>query len=58
LITDEMLEEFTVSARAEDLGLALIERYQDLADRLTIYLPFVPGERDAFWRGLVEAIKS
>jgi hypothetical protein len=25
-----------------------------LADRLALYLPFVPGERDDFWRRLVK----
>jgi hypothetical protein len=31
----------------------LDERYRGLADRLTLYMPFVPGERDAFWKSLL-----
>ena len=58
LITDEMLEVFAVIASPDDLGPALLERYQDLADRLTIYMPYRPGKRDDFWAGLVAAIRS
>jgi probable F420-dependent oxidoreductase len=52
LITDEMLETFAVVASGEELGASLRSRYRGLADRLTLYLPFSPGERDEFWRGL------
>ena len=49
LITDEMLEAFVVEAAADELGPALRERYDGLIDRVALYVPFVPGERDAFW---------
>jgi hypothetical protein len=52
LITQEMLETFAVVATPDDLGGALRARYQGLADRLTLYLPFSPGDRDAFWSRL------
>ena len=52
LITDEMLETFAVVAPPEKLAAALKQRYQGLANRLTLYLPFIPGERDEFWRQL------
>jgi len=26
-----------------------------LANRLTLYTPFMPGEKDAFWKKVVEA---
>lgn len=55
LITDEMLELFAVIAAPADLGLALQQRYAGLVDRLGIYFPFVPGQRDDLWRGLVAA---
>jgi probable F420-dependent oxidoreductase len=58
LIHDEILETFAVVAEPEDLPRALVERYQGLADRLTLYTPFVPGERDAFWRNLVTTFQA
>jgi hypothetical protein len=58
LITDEMLETFAVVAPAEELAGALKKRYQGLADRLTLYLPFIPGDRDDFWRELVAEMQE
>jgi len=54
LIDDEMLATFAVVAKPAELREALLERYVGLADRLALYLPFVPGERDEFWRGFVQ----
>ena len=56
LINDEILETFAVVAPSERLGAAVRERYQGLADRLTLYIPFIPGERDDFWKNLMEEI--
>ena len=39
-----------------DLPAALRKRYNGIANRITLYTPFVPGERDAFWKGLAENI--
>ena len=55
IITDEMLEEFAVFAPVEELAAAIKSRYLEIADRITIYAPFVPGERDTFWKQLLEA---
>jgi probable F420-dependent oxidoreductase len=54
LITPQMLETFAVVAGASDLPAALIERYRGVADRLGLYIPFVPGERDEFWKMILE----
>ena len=51
-VSDEMLQTFAVVARPEELAGALRQRYHGLADRLTLYLPFRPGERDSFWKDL------
>ena len=56
LVTDEMLEAFAVEAAPEELGPALEERYSGLVDRVALYLPLVPGERDAFWRKVVGSV--
>jgi probable F420-dependent oxidoreductase len=58
LITDEMLGTFAVEAAPYELGSALRERYTGLIDRISLYIPFVPGERDAFWRTVVESVHA
>ena len=50
LITDNILSEFCTQAdNPQDLAKAITQRYDGLADRLTLYIPFVPGEKDSFW---------
>ena len=58
LITDEMLNEFCLVTDEGKLAAALKERYTGIADRLTLYSPFVPGERDEIWKKLTENIKG
>jgi probable F420-dependent oxidoreductase len=58
LVTDEMLEAFAVEADLEELGAALQRRYKGLIDRVALYLPFVPGERDDFWRTVIESVRA
>jgi hypothetical protein len=57
LVTDEMLAAFAIEAAPDDIGSALKERYTGLIDRVTLYIPFVPGERDAFWQTVVESAR-
>lgn len=52
LITDEMLGEFCLRTTTENLASDLKSRYEGLADRLTLYSPFAPGEKDAWWKEL------
>jgi len=54
LITDEMLSEFCLVTEDRHLADELKKRYEGLADRLTLYIPFVPGEKDKWWRRFVE----
>ena len=56
LITDEMLHEFCLVTEDEKLASELKKRYEGIADRLTLYIPFVPGERDAWWKSLASQI--
>jgi probable F420-dependent oxidoreductase len=53
LIGDHMLEVFATVADPADLPGLLKERYAGLADRLALYLPFLPGERDRFWKAFL-----
>ena len=58
LITDEMLSAFAVEAAPDEVGPALKERYEGLIDRVALYVPFVPGEKDYFWRKTIEEVNS
>lgn len=57
-ITDEMLAAFAVEAAPDEIGEALREKYDGIMDRVALYLPFAPGERDDFWRGVVESVQG
>ncbi|MEN8242027.1 MAG: TIGR03617 family F420-dependent LLM class oxidoreductase [Chloroflexota bacterium] len=52
LITDEIVDQFATTAEPGNLAAALKERYAGLAERINLYIPFIPGERDEFWRSL------
>lgn len=56
LISEEMLATFAVEADPADLGPAVYERFNGLLDRVSLYMPFVPGQMDDFWRGIVRAL--
>jgi hypothetical protein len=45
-----MLDEFCLITEEHKLADELKQRYEGIADRLTLYIPFVPGERDEWWR--------
>jgi probable F420-dependent oxidoreductase len=53
LITDDILAEFCTQAESHiEMAAALKKRYGGIADRIAIYIPFIPDDKDAFWRGL------
>ena len=56
LVTDEMLSAFAVEAAPDEIGAKLKERYGGIVDRVSLYLPFVPGEREDFWREAIETV--
>lgn len=58
LIDEEMLATFAVVGDEDQLPGLLLDRYHGLTDRMALYLPFRPGERDAFWRGLVSGLHA
>jgi probable F420-dependent oxidoreductase len=58
LITDEMLSEFCLLTDESGLADGLKKRYEGIADRLTLYTPFMPGEKDDWWRGLARGCNS
>ena len=58
LITDEMLRTFAVEATLDEVGPALRERYEGLMDRVALYVPFVPGEKDDFWQTTIASVSG
>jgi probable F420-dependent oxidoreductase len=56
LISEDILSEFAVIAPAVDLPAVLLDRYRGLVDRLGLYIPFMPGERDDFWKRLLQGL--
>jgi probable F420-dependent oxidoreductase len=58
LITDEMLRAFAIEAAPGEVGDALKERYDGFIDRVSLYMPFIPGEKDEFWRVVVESVPA
>lgn len=54
LVTDEILRTFCLVTDADSLPAKLQERYEGIADRLTLYTPFVPGEKDDFWKAMIK----
>lgn len=56
LIGDDMLEAFAVVSDRDGLAAALRRRYEDLVDRLNIYLEYRPGDRDEFWQRLMSGM--
>jgi probable F420-dependent oxidoreductase len=57
LITDEMLNEFCLVTAQEKLADELKKRYDGIANRITLYSPFVPGEKDEWWKNLAHSFK-
>ncbi len=58
LISEEMMNAFAVVAGPQEVPHILLERYRTLADRLTLYLPYLPGKRDAFWKHLIATLHN
>ena len=57
-IDDEMLNTFAVVCEPTALSKMLIERYEGLVDRLTLYTPYVPGQRDEEWNELLQDVRA
>ena len=58
LVTDQMVDTIATVASEAELGDALKERYQGIAGRINLYLPFIPGERTTFWQTLLKSFQT
>ena len=57
LVTDEILNEFCLVTDEKNLANELKQRYNGIADRLALYSPFVPNEKDNFWKQLAQSLR-
>lgn len=57
-ITDEMLDEFCISGPIDEIGKKLRTRYDGLLDRVSLYLPFRPGENDTGLKRIIADIHA
>ncbi|NDJ34138.1 MAG: TIGR03617 family F420-dependent LLM class oxidoreductase [Chloroflexi bacterium] len=58
LISDEMLDTLAIVGEPDEIGAKLIARYDGLLDRITPYIPFVPGQMDVFWKASIETFAN
>lgn len=58
LISDEMLERFTLRGSWAELPGRVLKKYHGLLDRVNYYLPIVPGQDEDGWRATVAGFKS
>jgi len=57
-VTDAMLEEFAVVGPADEIADRLKARYTGLLDRVAFYHGYRVGERESFWRQVIDALHS
>jgi probable F420-dependent oxidoreductase len=58
LISDEILDIFALVGDPKEIPTKIQNRYAGLLDRVTLYTPFNPGEKDQFWSSLISDLKS
>ena len=58
LLTDEMVDTFTISGKWSELPRIAKARYEGVLDRLNFYLPYKPGADDAGWAAAIAGFKS
>lgn len=59
LVTDEMLAEFVVSGTWAELPAKIKAKYAGgLLDRVSYYIPFVPGENEAGWQATLTGFQQ
>jgi probable F420-dependent oxidoreductase len=58
LISDGMLAEIAVVARRDKVGELLKRKYEGVLDRISLYMPYVPGPNDDWWADVVAKVRS
>jgi probable F420-dependent oxidoreductase len=57
-ISDEMLDEFSLSGAPDEVAAKIKTRYAGLLDRVSSYFPPVPGKDDERWRKIVREFRA
>ena len=58
LISDAMLDAFTLRGSWSELPAKVLKKYHGLLDRVSYYFPLVPGENEDGWRATVAGFKT
>ena len=58
LITDDMVDHFSLSGTWAELPGKIQKRYDGLLDRVSCYLPFIPGQNDSAWQTTINGFRS
>lgn len=58
LITDDMLEVFSVRGRPDQIPGLLKSRFEGRVQRVSLYLPFVPGSDDDWWQEVIRTLHA
>jgi hypothetical protein len=59
LVTDEMMAEFVVSGTWAELPAKIKAKYAGgLLDRVSYYIPFVPGENEVGWQATLAGFQQ
>ncbi|MFQ5479041.1 MAG: TIGR03617 family F420-dependent LLM class oxidoreductase [Candidatus Binatia bacterium] len=58
LIPDDMVAEMAVIGKRHEIGVLLSDKYEGVLDRISLYLPFLPGTDDDWWQGLAATLAS
>ncbi|MFO7682550.1 MAG: TIGR03617 family F420-dependent LLM class oxidoreductase [Chloroflexota bacterium] len=57
LITDDMLDVIAVTGAWAELPAIIHQKYGGLLDRVSYYLPFIPGQNEAGWQATINGFK-
>ena len=57
-ITDEVLETFAVIGRRDEIPALLKKRFEGRVQRLSLYMPFVPGSDDDWWQEVIRTLHA
>ncbi len=54
MVTDEMMDTLAVSGTWRELPGKIQAKYGNLLDRVSYYLPYIPGENEEGWRATIQ----
>jgi hypothetical protein len=58
LITDDILDVVAVTGTWAELPTIIRQKYDGLLDRVSYYLPFIPGENAKGWQETIYGFKT